>query len=49
MINVAIVYANELELDEYVDLQIDAFASHLAQYSVSTAFINSDLFSWKYS
>lgn len=49
MSKLSIISANELDYDEYVDVQKDAFSSHLKKYDVSTDFINRKLFEWKYA
>jgi GNAT superfamily N-acetyltransferase len=49
MLSVSVVPANELDLDEYVGLQVDAYKAHLGKYGVDPGFMNSVLYAWKYS
>ena len=49
MSKISIISAKDLDYDEYVDVQIDAYSSHLKKYDVSTDFINRELFEWKYA
>ncbi len=52
MTRITITRADKLDLDEYVDVQVDAFSSHRKKYYVSSDFINwelFELFEWKYA
>jgi hypothetical protein len=49
MIRITITRADKLDLDEYVDVQVDACSSHLKKYYVSSDFINRELFEWEYA
>ena len=45
MTSITITRADKLDLNEYVDVRVDAFSSHLKKYYVSSDFINRKLFS----
>lgn len=49
MPSISLVGADEIDLDEYVDLQVASYRAHLETYGVGTAFINRSLYEWKYS
>jgi GNAT superfamily N-acetyltransferase len=49
MTDVTIVGARDLDLDEYVDLQVATFRAHLEKYQIQPDFMNSGLYAWKYS
>jgi len=45
MTRITMTCADKLDLDEYVDVQVDAFSSHLKKYYVSSDFMNRELVS----
>lgn len=49
MPSISVVRADELDLDEYVDLQVASYKAHLEKYGLEPDFMNRDLYAWKYS